>query len=121
MRKEAFDRLANIQTHVQAVLTQPYELNEYPIPIKVTTRCSSKDVLNSIQVMLFAMGVSAVGVVVPTLDSLMIDESMKAIQACLELTNVTMRTLVDESISFLQGLQSNPSNDIDITNQNEPE
>ncbi|KAF9113923.1 hypothetical protein BGX27_000522 [Mortierella sp. AM989] len=32
MQKEALDRLAVIQSRVQAVLTQTYELHEYPIP-----------------------------------------------------------------------------------------
>ncbi|KAF9982300.1 hypothetical protein BGZ65_003025, partial [Modicella reniformis] len=32
MQQRALDRLANIQTSVQAVLTQTYELHEYPIP-----------------------------------------------------------------------------------------
>ncbi|KAG0203040.1 hypothetical protein BGX31_003424, partial [Mortierella sp. GBA43] len=32
MQKMALDRLANIQSRVQAVVTQTYELHEYPIP-----------------------------------------------------------------------------------------
>ncbi|KAF9951006.1 hypothetical protein BGZ65_006249, partial [Modicella reniformis] len=32
MQQQALDRLANIQSSVQAVLTQTYELHEYPIP-----------------------------------------------------------------------------------------
>ncbi|CAO3572352.1 unnamed protein product [Mortierella alpina] len=164
MQQQALDRLSAIHSKIQAVVTQTFELHQYPIPRLFIvlpnpsrrrnkagvllakqfrlyflcecgehTRANSSKISNEVHLashdgydlikpteffekygnyvlammQMIKFGITAAGIVVPALSDSKLAESTEAVQKILEHGESTMDALVDETISFLEGILGN--------------
>ncbi|KAF9897044.1 hypothetical protein BX616_006293 [Lobosporangium transversale] len=140
MQEKALERLALIQNRIQAVLSQTYELHEYPIPhlfIVLPKPARRRDALMnplSNQFRLFFLseffqkygpyvltmmemikfGFAVAGMVVPPLAHTGLVDGVEAIKGSLNVANESIGSLVDETINIINSQFANADGGMDL-------
>ncbi|KAF8938439.1 hypothetical protein BGZ58_000892 [Dissophora ornata] len=128
-QQQVLDRLAIMQSRIQAVLTQTYELHEYPIPrlFIVLPKHEGYDVdrpteffekygsyvLTMMQMLKY--GFAAAGIVVPPLAHFKLSDGIEALQENLNLAHKSIGPLVDGTISYIESQKGDDIDGLGVT------